>query len=43
MTQRALAKELGISLGGIHYCIKALIDKGWLKIGNFANNPNKLN
>jgi EPS-associated MarR family transcriptional regulator len=43
MSQRALAKEVGISVSGINYCIKALIEKGWLKMGNFANNPNKLN
>jgi EPS-associated MarR family transcriptional regulator len=43
MTQRALAKEIGISVSGTNYCIKALIEKGWLKMGNFANNPNKLN
>jgi EPS-associated MarR family transcriptional regulator len=42
MTQRALAKEVGISVSGINYCLKALIEKGWLKMGNFSNNSNKL-
>lgn len=31
----------GVSLGSIHYCIKALIEKGWVKIDNFKNNPRK--
>lgn len=41
-TQRELAKSLGISLGKTNYCLKALKDKGWVKWGNFSNNPNKL-
>lgn len=41
-TQRELAKELGISLGKINYCIKALVEKGWLKAGNFKRSDNKL-
>ena len=41
ITQRELANKLGISLGSIHYCIKALIHKGWLKAGDFKQNPNK--
>jgi len=42
ITQRALAKEVGMSLSGINYCIGALVEKGWLKMGNFSKNPNKL-
>lgn len=41
-TQRDLAKSLGISLGKTNYCLKALKVKGWVKWGNFSNNPNKL-
>ncbi len=42
ITQRELAKKLGLSLSGLNYCLKALIDKGWVKIQNFNNNNNKL-
>mgnify|MGYP001024192615 CR=1 FL=1 len=41
ITQRELANKLGISLGSIHYCLKALAHKGWIKAGNFKNNPKK--
>ena len=42
-TQRELAEELGFSLGKLNYCLKALKDKGLIKIRNFEKNPNKLN
>ena len=42
-TQRELAKELGFSLGKLNYCLKALQNKGLIKIENFKKNPNKLN
>jgi EPS-associated MarR family transcriptional regulator len=42
-SQRLLANELGFSLGKLNYCLKALKEKGLIKIGNFASNPNKLN
>ena len=42
MTQRELAKALGISLGGVNYCLKALMDKGWVKMQNFSANERKL-
>ena len=42
ITQRALAKEVGMSLSGINYCISALAEKGWIKLDNFSKNPNKL-
>ena len=41
LTQRELAKKLGISLGGVNYCLKALIEIGHIKAGNFSKNPNK--
>tara|TARA_Y100000590_G_scaffold468596_1_gene651970 strand:+ start:2093 stop:2395 length:303 start_codon:yes stop_codon:yes gene_type:complete len=41
--QRKLAKELGFSLGKLNYCLKALKEKGLIKINNFQKNPNKLN
>ena len=41
ISQRKLAKETGVSLGSMHYCIKALAEKGWVKAGNFKNNPDK--
>lgn len=41
-TQKSIAKELGYSVGKINYVIKALTDKGLLKIENFYNNKNKL-
>ncbi len=42
-SQRKLAKELGFSLGKLNYCLKALQEKGLIKIKNFKKNPNKLN
>lgn len=42
-TQRDLAKDLGISLGKLNYCLKALKAKGLIKIKNFKKNPKKLN
>ena len=42
-TQRELANELGFSLGKLNYCIKALQNKGFVKIENFKKNPNKIN
>jgi EPS-associated MarR family transcriptional regulator len=41
LTQRELAKKLGISLGGVNYCLKALIEIGYIKVGNFSKSPNK--
>ncbi len=42
-TQRELAEVLGFSLGKLNYCLKALKNKGLIKIKNFEKNPNKLN
>ena len=41
ISQRELAKQTGISLGSMHFCLKALALKGWLKAGNFKSNPDK--
>ena len=42
-TQRALAEELGFSLGKLNYCLKALKMKGLIKMKNFEKNPHKIN
>ena len=42
ISQRVLAKELGISLGSINFCFQALVEKGWVKMQNFSQSPNKL-
>ena len=42
MTQRSLAKEVGINVSSINFCLKALAEKGWIKMGNFHKNPDKL-
>lgn len=42
LSQRDLAKRLGISLGKVNYCLNALVEKGSLKINNFRNSDNKL-
>ncbi|WP_395669383.1 MarR family EPS-associated transcriptional regulator [Rhodoferax sp.] len=41
ITQRELADKLGMSVGGLNYCLKALIDKGFVKMGNFQKSKNK--
>ena len=43
ISQRRLAKDLGLSLGKMNYCLGELKKKGLVKIKNFKNNPNKLN
>ena len=40
-TQSELAKETGISLGSVYYCLKALVLKGWVKVERFKDNPNQ--
>ena len=42
LSQRELAHRLGLSLGKMNYCLRALIDKGWVKVNNFRNSQNKL-
>ncbi len=41
-SQRELARETGVSLGKINYALRALIDKGWIKAGNFRRSNHKL-
>jgi EPS-associated MarR family transcriptional regulator len=41
LTQRELSKALGVSLGGLNYCLNALVAKGSVKIQNFKNSKNK--
>jgi EPS-associated MarR family transcriptional regulator len=40
-SQRELASELGFSLGKLNYCLRALKNKGLIKIKNFQKDPNK--
>lgn len=42
VTQRQMAQQLGISLGGLNYCLKALVEKGWVKVENFSKSERKL-
>lgn len=42
LSQRDLARHLGISLGKVNFCLNALIEKGCLKVNNFRNSDNKL-
>ena len=42
-SQREMAEDLGFSLGKLNYCLKALQQKGLVKIRNFQKNPKKLN
>ena len=41
MSQRALSRELGISLGAVNFCLNALIEKGHLKVSNFRASNKK--
>lgn len=41
ITQRELAQKLGVSLGGVNYCLKALMEKGWVKMQSFSQSKNK--
>ena len=41
LSQRQLAEEMGVSLGKVNYCLRALIDKGLVKAKNFKNSSNK--
>ena len=41
-SQRELARDTGVSLGKLNFALRALIDKGWVKVGNFSRSPNKL-
>lgn len=41
LTSRELAKNVGISNGSAYYLLMSLIDKGFIKLANFKNNPQK--
>ena len=42
VSQRALAKDLGVGLGTINFCFQALVEKGLVKVQNFSESKNKL-
>tara|TARA_B110000008_G_C16977396_1_gene566492 strand:+ start:692 stop:1003 length:312 start_codon:yes stop_codon:yes gene_type:complete len=42
-SQRQIAKKTGLSIGKVNYCLKALIDIGFIKIHNFNNSSQKIN
>jgi len=41
LSQRELADAMDVSLGKINYCLRAVIERGWIKARNFTNSPNK--
>lgn len=41
MSQRDIARELGMSLGKVNYCLRAVARKGWIKATNFKNSHHK--
>ena len=41
LSQRQLAAQMGVSLGKANYCLRALVEKGLVKLGNFSKNQNK--
>lgn len=41
-TQREIANQLNVSLGGVNYCIKAMVERGFIKLGNFARSEAKM-
>ena len=41
LSQRQLAVELGVSLGGVNYALRALIGRGFVKAGNFVRSDKK--
>jgi EPS-associated MarR family transcriptional regulator len=42
VSERELADRLGVSNGKLHYCMKALMEKGLVKLENFANSKHRL-
>lgn len=42
ISQRELASEMGVSLGKANYCLRALVEKGFVKLENFRRHDNKL-
>jgi len=43
VSQRLISQTSGFSIGKVNYCLKALVDIGFIKINNFNNSNNKLN
>lgn len=41
MSQRQLARSLGVSVGKTHYALKAVLDRGWVKAQNFRRSDNR--
>lgn len=41
LSQRELARELGVSVGKVNYALRALVDLGLIKVDNFVNSHNK--
>lgn len=41
MTQKEIAKRLGVSTSGMNYCLNALINKGWVKVQTYSQSKNK--
>ncbi len=42
LSQRQIAETLGVSLGLVNYCLRALVEKGQIKVSNFRSSNNKL-
>ena len=42
-SQRQIAKRSGLSIGKVNYCLKALIDIGFVKVDNFSKSSQKIN
>ena len=42
LSQRQLAAALGVSLGGVNYALKALVERGFVKADNFRKSGNKV-
>jgi EPS-associated MarR family transcriptional regulator len=42
LNQRELSHRVGVSLGAVNYCLKSLVELGFVKVGNFASSQNKL-
>tara|TARA_B100000579_G_C22676680_1_gene778267 strand:- start:16 stop:354 length:339 start_codon:yes stop_codon:yes gene_type:complete len=42
VSQRALAGDLNVSIGSVNYCLRALVEKGFVKVQNFRKSNNKL-
>ncbi len=42
LNQRELGERVGVSLGAVNYCLKSLVERGFVKVGNFAGSQNKL-